>query len=87
MIEYTYIQMSFIDICQIRLDFDTFKIGIGTTGTCSDSFQVTGPTNTNALSVLCGTLTGQHCKWFELEKKSFFKRKKILQSFFFFSVF
>lgn len=48
------------DICQIRLDFDKFVIGIGTTGTCSDSFKVTGPTNTNALSVLCGTLTGQH---------------------------
>merc|ERR1719323_984731 len=47
-------------ICQIRLDFDTFSLGIGTKGTCSDSFKITGPTNTNALPNLCGKLTGQH---------------------------
>merc|ERR1719323_97680 len=47
-------------ICQIRLDFDTFSLGIGTKGTCSDSFKITCPTNTNVLPNLCGKLTGQH---------------------------
>ena len=52
-----------IEICQIRLDFDKFSTTVATTGICTDSFDVTGPTNTNALTVLCGTLTGQHCKY------------------------
>ena len=57
----------FSEICQIRLDFDTFSTGISTKGVCSDSFAVTGTTlSTNTLPVLCGTLTGQHCKFWKL---------------------
>merc|ERR1712012_1522444 len=49
------------NICQIRLDFDTFSTTIASAdGTCTDSFTVTGPSNTNSLPVLCGKLTGQH---------------------------
>ena len=47
-------------ICQLRLDFEKFVTGIGTTGACTDSFVVTGPSNSNGLQNLCGTLTGQH---------------------------
>lgn len=47
-------------ICQMRLDFKKFATTIATSGTCTDSFDITGPSNTNSLSVLCGTLTGQH---------------------------
>jgi len=48
------------NICQLRIDFDKFVLGIGTTGTCSDSFTVTTPANTNATPNLCGKLTNQH---------------------------
>ena len=52
-----------IDICQLRIDFDTFSTGqTATTGTCTDSFRITGPSNTNSMSPLCGTLTNQHSK-------------------------
>jgi len=48
-------------ICQLRLDFEKFVTAIGTTGACTDSFVVTGPSNSNgAINNLCGTLTGQH---------------------------
>jgi len=47
------------DICQLRLDFDAFDLVEGTTGACTDSFTVTGPTGRNP-AVLCGTLTGMH---------------------------
>jgi len=47
-------------ICQLRLDFTKFVTTIGTTGACTDSFVVSGPSNSNGLQNLCGTLTGQH---------------------------
>ena len=48
-------------ICQLRLDFEKFVTAIGTTGACTDSFVVTGPSNSNGVNNnLCGTLTGQH---------------------------
>lgn len=50
------------EICQIRLDFDTFSTTIAsTTGTCTDSFKITGNTRgSNTTPNLCGTLSGQH---------------------------
>ena len=53
------------DICQIRLDLDKFVTTVATTGKCTDSFLVTGPSDSNGLGRgggLCGTLTGQHGK-------------------------
>jgi len=54
------------DICQFRLDFNTFDITDVTTiggthlaGTCTDQFTMTGPTGRNP-DTLCGTLTGHH---------------------------
>merc|ERR1712241_301889 len=47
-------------ICQIRLDFQKFVTQISTKGACTDSFVAKGPTNSNGLANLCGTLTGQH---------------------------
>merc|ERR1711981_1433880 len=48
------------EICQLRLDFDNFAISYGsTTGLCTDSFAMTGPSGQNPLN-LCGTLTSQH---------------------------
>lgn len=52
----------FTDICQFRLDFDTFVLGVAS-NVCTDSFDVVSPTNSNGLSTLCGKLTGQHCKY------------------------
>ena len=49
-------------ICQLRLDFTKFVTTVGTTGACTDSFVVKGPSNSNGLQNLCGTLTGQHGK-------------------------
>ena len=49
------------DICQFRLDFDTLVLGISS-NVCTDSLDIVGPTNTNGLSTLCSTLTGQHGK-------------------------
>ena len=50
------------NICQLRLDFTKFVTTQATTGACTDSFVVSGPTNSNGLQNLCGTLTGQHGK-------------------------
>jgi len=53
------------DICQIRIDFDTFKmVGASTTtgkkGQCADdSLTVSNPSGPNP-PMVCGTLTGQH---------------------------
>ena len=52
----------FSAICQIRLDFETFKIAqvTTTTGTCdSDTVSFTSPAGRNPPS-LCGTLTDTH---------------------------
>ena len=49
------------DICQLRLDYDSFS-GFDTTtpvGTCSDSLEVKGQTGKNPPSI-CGTNTGYH---------------------------
>jgi len=47
------------DICQLRLDFDNFDIVETTTGVCTDSLTIAGPTGRNPMD-LCGTLTGLH---------------------------
>ena len=51
------------DICQLRLDFDTFDITETSPGdgTCVDSFLVTSGSS-RTYPTLCGTLTGQHSK-------------------------
>ena len=59
------------DICQMRLDFDTFTTTIATDGVCTDSFIVTSPGTANSLPTLCGTLKNQHCK-FSLSLKNNF---------------
>ena len=63
------------EICQIRIDFDTFVTEIASaTGICTDTFTVTGNTfGGNATPNFCGTLSGQHCKkkslrWAFIEK-------------------
>ena len=51
------------EVCQLRLDFQTFK-GFATTtpaGTCSDSLAATGQTGTDPPSI-CGTNTGYHSR-------------------------
>ena len=60
------------DICQLRLDFAMFDItDVSTTGVCTDSFEVTGPTGRNP-SVICGTNTGLHSKYSAyLSKRTF----------------
>ena len=52
----------FPEICQLRLDFDNFDIVETTTGVCTDSLTIAGPTGRNPMD-LCGTLTGLHGKW------------------------
>merc|ERR1711935_606862 len=47
------------DICQLRLDLDTFTLGIAATGACTDSFDPNGPTGRNPMT-LCGALSGMH---------------------------
>merc|ERR1740129_2372488 len=47
------------DICQLRLDFDNFDLVETTTGVCTDSLTISGPTGRNPMD-LCGTLTGLH---------------------------
>jgi len=47
------------DICQLRLDFDNFDIVEDSTGICTDSLTIAGPTGRNPMD-LCGTLTGLH---------------------------
>merc|ERR1711997_863432 len=44
------------NICQLRLDFDIVET---TTGVCTDSLTIAGPTGRNPMD-LCGTLTGLH---------------------------
>ena len=48
-------------ICQLRVDFDNFDIVETTTGVCTDSLTIAGPTGRNPM-YLCGTLTGMHGK-------------------------
>ena len=65
----------FPDICQIRLDFTAVDLqqpsstaGATTTGDCVDTILAITP-GTSSSSIfnkhpdLCGTLTGQHCKF------------------------
>ena len=50
------------DVCQLRLDFQTFDITEKTSdnaGTCIDSFDITSGSS-RTYSTLCGTLTSQH---------------------------
>ena len=49
------------EICQIRLDMDTFDITDAAAGTCTDSFDITVGSSRDYYT-LCGTLTGQHSK-------------------------
>ena len=53
-----------VAICQLRLDFDDFRISqpTTTTGDCdSDTFAVTSPSGRGVPST-CGKLTGTHSK-------------------------
>ena len=52
----------FLDICQLRLDFDNFDITETTAGVCTDSLGFTTPSSQNPQD-LCGTLTGLHRKY------------------------
>ena len=57
---------SFPEICQIRLDFITgnFAQPVAGTGVCDARDVVTTtPGGTGSVPVLCGDLTGQHCKY------------------------
>merc|ERR1711963_1255246 len=46
------------DICQLRLDFQTFSTVVATTGICTDSFKVTGNTMSSRTTTnLSGTIT------------------------------
>jgi len=47
------------DICQLRLDFDVLDLVETAVGVCTDSLELTGPTQRNPYN-LCGTLTGDH---------------------------
>ena len=52
------------DICQLRLDFETFS-GLVTgsdAGNCYDSFAAAGQTGKNPPSNICGTNTDYHSK-------------------------
>ena len=76
----------FSDICQLRLDFQTFELNqppSGTTattaGTCEDTFTVTRPTGgRQRFSALCGDLSGQHSKRYSLVHKPPAPSKEIL---------
>ena len=59
--QYQGVLYFFPDICQLRLDFDNFDIVETTTGVCTDSLTIAGPTGRNPMD-LCGTLTGLHGK-------------------------
>ena len=62
--------LSFIAICQLRLDFTAFDLTeVAATGLCTDVFAVTGTTGKNPDN-LCGTLTGSHCKKFPIAQWS-----------------
>uniref|UniRef100_A0A0P6DD37 CUB domain-containing protein n=1 Tax=Daphnia magna TaxID=35525 RepID=A0A0P6DD37_9CRUS len=45
-------------ICQLRLDFISFTTSQPTAGTCTDTFQISGSTNT--APIICGDNNGQH---------------------------
>jgi len=48
------------DICQVRLDFQTFSgLTVTTAGVCTDTFAIAGQTGVNPPSI-CGTNTGYH---------------------------
>merc|ERR1712183_1186490 len=49
------------DVCQLRLDFQTFSVFVvdTTSAACTDSFAVTGQTGKNPPTI-CGTNTGYH---------------------------
>ncbi|XP_023224918.1 uncharacterized protein LOC111625893 [Centruroides sculpturatus] len=48
-------------ICQLRLDFDDFRLLNPVAGDCiSDSFTVTGQNSNNVIPTLCGSNSGQH---------------------------
>jgi len=46
-------------ICQLRLDFNNFDLTDASTGICTDSLTIGGPTGRNPMD-LCGTATNQH---------------------------
>ena len=52
------------DVCQLRLDFETFSGFVTTTpaGSCSDSFAASGQTGKDPPTI-CGTNTGYHSKY------------------------
>ena len=54
----------FIEICQLRLDFEAFDISSDVGGMCSnDMFVVTQtPRDNSIIPVICGLNTGQHSK-------------------------
>ena len=67
---HTFFFSTFLDICQVRLDFDTFSITQpSTAGACTtDTVTITtktGLTKPN-IPVLCGTLTGSHSKYISI---------------------
>ena len=71
----------------MRLDFDNFDLVETTTGVCTDSLTIGGPTGRNPMD-LCGTLTGMHGK-LEICAKIYFKLEKqnpIIINFFLFLV-
>ena len=50
------------DICQLRLDFQTFNgFVVGASGACTDTFAVAGQSGKNPPSI-CGTNTGYHSR-------------------------
>jgi len=59
----------FLDICQLRLDFDNLDITETATGVCTDSLTMVGPTGRNPMD-LCGTLTGMHGTFLNLHQKT-----------------
>ena len=65
-----------LDICWLRLDFETFTnqgpalteeaslvAPIGEVSTCTDTFTVTSSTSSINYPVICGDNTGQHSKY------------------------
>ena len=70
------------DICQLRLDFQTFS-GMVTgsdAGDCYDSFAAAGQTGKNPPSNICGTNTDYHSKTQNLQQKTSFKLFFIVSS-------
>ena len=65
----------------MRLDFDIFDLVETTTGVCTDSLTIGGPTGRNPMD-LCGTLTGMHGK-LKICAKIYFKQNPIIINFFF----